>query len=75
MQFKFWYVRYHAYRHKYGRFRAFWRGVVLSKLYMISSSILKDERELMDHLFKVEAVSVEFHPGDAEPPERGSDEH
>ena len=54
-------IRYRAYRHKYGPLRAFWRGIVLSALYLYSSSILKDERELLPHLIHAEAISVEIH--------------
>lgn len=54
-----WPPRYRAYRRKYGRFKAFWRGVVLAELGP-ARWILDDEIELMQHLVTVEAVGVEL---------------
>lgn len=61
-----WRTRYRAYRHKYGRRKACWRGIVLSELYVLSrgkffKGILADEVELFQYLVTVEAVHVEFH--------------
>ena len=53
-------IRYRAYRHKYGPLRAWWRGVILTMLYLYSSSILEDERELMQHLITPTVKVVEM---------------
>lgn len=54
-----WKIRYRAYRHKYGRFKAFWRGIVLTELYMMSKGIAQDDLELIEHLLSVEVVAVD----------------
>lgn len=55
-----WRGRYRAYRHKYGRLRAFWRGIVLAEL-GLAYWIRDDEIELVQHLVTVEVVGVELH--------------
>ena len=57
-----WPPRYRAYRKKYGRFKAFWRGIVLAELGP-ARWIRDDEIELMQHLVTVEAVGVELRMG------------
>ena len=67
-----WKIRYRAYRHKYGRFKAFWRGIVLAELFMMSKGVLQDDADLMDHLITVGPMKVEFHFGDAPPEDHGN---
>lgn len=59
-----WPTRYRAYRHKYGRGAAFWRGIVLSELvfhgYNIKS-VYNDDLELMEYLISIKLVGVELH--------------
>lgn len=62
-----WRMRYQAYRRKYGRWKAFWRGIVLGEVTFCFPRLMwlwEDECALMEHLVKVEQVSVELHiPG------------
>jgi hypothetical protein len=55
--------RYRAYRTKYGRFRAFWRGVILSWAYTqskgkVGKGIVADDLELIHLLVTVKLVGV-----------------
>ena len=56
-----WRGRYQAYRHKYGRLKALWRGIVLTELYMFCKGIVEDDKDLLEHLIHVEATDVRFH--------------
>lgn len=59
-----WPTRYRAYRHKYGRLAAFWRGIVLSELVFHNiqvKSVMKDDLELMEHLISVKLVGATLH--------------
>lgn len=52
------YHRYKAYRQKYRPFKAFWRGVVMGELYTYSSTMLEDEKELLQVLIGIKVESV-----------------
>lgn len=62
-----WGIRYRAYRHKYGRLKAFLKGIVLGEIAMrlpklgAHGIIQQDELDLLQHLVRVELSSVEFY--------------
>lgn len=61
-----WVTRYRAYRHKYGRLTAFWRGVVWGEVAIQVQNVLSDDLELMEHLISVKLESATLHVGDKE---------
>lgn len=67
---RLWRHRYSAYRHKYGRWLAFWRGVVLLEMYTLSRGLMDDEKELFEHLFTIEVESVEVVFGGPDAPDQ-----
>lgn len=62
-----WTARYRAYRHKYGRLKALWRGVVFYEILFLPHNIgkgiakrmVRDELELLQYLVSIE-VEVEL---------------
>ena len=56
-----WATRYRAYRHKYGRLAAFWRGVVWGEVAIHVQDVLSDDLELMEYLISVKLESATLH--------------
>lgn len=58
---RIWVMRYRAYRHKYGRWAAFWRGVVWGEVAFRVKTVMDDDLELMEHLVSVKLVGATLH--------------
>lgn len=64
-----WRMRYRAYRHKYGKLGALWRGVVYYAVYDLLDNAAKgvlarmmdDENELIQYLVTAELGSITLH--------------